>query len=294
MKNRVIAVILIIFFLCEVDIQSTNVRSERRVFRAEAVVEAATGVKIHSEKELIATISTALLNRKEKLTVKYSLPDYELDFDQLFDNVLAIDKKSTAKDGDYLAFSLSSWAAQAEMIGSNTTLNFEFTYKTSLKEEQALDSKIKGALQALELEKASQEQKVKAIHDYIIKRISYDSTLQKASAYEAMMDQSAVCEGYSMLAYRMFTEAGLESRIISGTGDGVAHAWNIVKVEGKWYNIDLTWDDPISSDGEPMLTYDYYLKNTKEFKDHKRDAKYKTEKFLKAYPISKTSYLSVE
>ncbi len=93
-----------------------------------------------------------------------------------------------------------------------------------------------------------------------------------------------------MAAYRMFTEAGLECRIITGKGNGEDHAWNIVKVNGKWYNIDLTWDDPVSSDGKAMLVYDCFLKSTKDFKGHKRDAEYKTEEFVKAYPISKTSY----
>lgn len=288
--KKVIAVLLVVLFLCEADVHASLPELEHSVLGAGAVAEAATGVRIQSEKELITAVDTALLNREKKLTVRYSMPDYELDFDRLFDMVLAIDKTSTASDGDYLAFSLRTWAAQAEMIGSNTTLNFEFSYKTTLKEEQELDREIKGALKELKIQKATQDQKVKAIHDYIVNRVSYDSTLQRASAYDAMMDQTAVCEGYSMLAYRMLTEAGLECRIISGTGEGVAHAWNIVKVDGKWYNIDLTWDDPISSDGEPMLTYDYYLKNTKDFKDHKRDAKYKTKKFVKAYPISKTSY----
>jgi transglutaminase/protease-like cytokinesis protein 3 len=93
-----------------------------------------------------------------------------------------------------------------------------------------------------------------------------------------------------MAAYRMFTEAGLEARIISGIGNGASHAWNIVKVEGKWYNIDLTWDDPLSYNGEAVLTYDYFLKNTKEFSDHRRDAEYRTDQFLKNYTIAKTSY----
>ena len=252
--------------------------------------QAATEVQVDSEKELINTIYTALLNRQNTITIKYTLPKYELNLNELFDEVLSIDRKKNAKDGDYLRYSIKSWSAEARMVGRDTTLWIKAKYKTTQKEEKAVDKKVKSVLKALELEEASDYDKVKAIHDYIINRVSYDTKLTKASAYDALMDKSAVCEGYSMLAYRMFTEAGLESRIISGTGNGGPHAWNIVKVEGKWYNIDLTWDDPIRSDGKPMLVYDYFLKSTKDFKGHKRDSAFTTDKFVKTYPIAKTSY----
>ncbi len=290
MKRRLISAVLLIIIISQLEYGALSGSDYPGVLGLDKVAMAATEVRVKSEKELVNTIYTALINRNKTITIKYSLPDYELDFDALFDKVLHIDHKKTAKDGDYLDFSLNKWSARAQMIGSNTTLKLDFTYKTTLKEEQAVDKKVKSVLQAMVLEDASDYEKVKEIHDYIINRVSYDRQLTKTSAYDALIDKSAVCEGYSMLAYLMFTEAGLETRIISGTGDGVPHAWNIVKVNGKWYNIDLTWDDPISSDGKPMLVYDYFLKSTKDFIDHKRDAEYKTDTFVKTYPIAKTSY----
>ncbi len=254
------------------------------------IADAATEVTIKSEKALIKTLYQTLLNREEKIVIKYSIPDYKIDLNDLLAKIYAIDDENTAKDSDYLKYSLERWGYSGTRIGSKTTLNFEFTYKTTLKDEQAVDKKVKSALRGLKLEDASDYEKVKAIHYYIINRVSYDNTLKRASAYDALIDKSAVCEGYSMLAYRMFTEAGLKCRIISGTGNGGPHAWNIVKVKDKWYNIDLTWDDPISSDKKPMLVYDFFLKSTKDFKNHKRNSEYKTEEFVKTYPISKTSY----
>ncbi len=252
--------------------------------------QAATEVRVDSEEELINTIYMALLNRQNTITIKYTLPKYELNLNELFDEVLSIDRKKNTKDGDYLRYSIKSWSAEARMVGRDTTLWIKAKYKTTQKEEKAVDKKVKSVLKSLKLEDASDYEKVKAIHDYIINRVSYDTKLTRTSAYDALIDKSAVCEGYSMLAYRMFIEAGLETRIISGTGNGGPHAWNIVKVEGKWYNIDLTWDDPISSDGKPMLVYDYFLKSTKDFKGHKRDPEFTTDKFVKTYPIAKTSY----
>lgn len=291
MKKSLIALIIAVL-LCGSQIDVSNLAGQFgfRGLMPYKVATAAIQVTVDNEEDLINELYTGLLNRENEIIVDYSIPGYKINMDELYRKIIAINDKKNPKDSDYLAYSVKGWNVLVMSDSMSTTLDLTPVYKTSLKDEIILDVKVKSVLKELKLEKASQEQKVKAIHDYIINRVSYDSSLQKSSAYDAMMDRSAVCEGYSMLAYRMFTEAGLESRIISGTGDGVAHAWNIVKVSGKWYNIDLTWDDPVSAEGEPVLTYDYYLKSTKDFKDHKRDAKYKTEKFVKAYPISKISY----
>jgi hypothetical protein len=291
MKKQLISAILIILILfTQADVSTLAGNAYREIVKVSTTALAATEVSIDSEKELIAALYTGLLDREDKIVVKYAIPGYKLNLDELYQKVIAIDDKSIAKDGDYLAYSMRGWEAVTRTGWNSTTLNFAPSYKTTLEEEDTVDSKVKSVLKGLKLEGASDYKKVKAIHDYIIKRVSYDTTLVKTSAYDAMINKSTVCEGYSMLAYRLFTEAGLKSRIISGTGNGGAHAWNIVKVKDKWYNIDLTWDDPISSDGKPMLTYDYFLKSTKDFTGHKRDAEYKTDEFVKSYPISKTSY----
>jgi len=89
----------------------------------------------------------------------------------------------------------------------------------------------------------------------------------------------------------LFVDAGLESKIISGKANEVAHAWNLVKIDDKWYNIDLTWDDPITNTGEQVLRYNYFLKNQDGFWDHIRLDKFNTSEFLKLYPIAEESYV---
>jgi hypothetical protein len=211
---------------------------------------------------------------------------------ELMDIVTALDDKDTSKDYDYLKLAMSNWSTEWSWSyqRGKATLTLSVVYRSTLKQEQTLDTKLDRVRKALDLEDTSDYKKVKAIHDYIIKRVSYDQTYRKHTAYNALINKSSVCEGYALAAYRMFVDAGIECRIITGTANGGSHAWNIVKVDGKWYNIDLTWDDPIMSNGEQVLRYDYFLKNTKEFKDHSRDLEFNTKAFLKAYPIAKNSY----
>ncbi len=121
----------------------------------------------------------------------------------------------------------------------------------------------------------SEYEKVKAIHDYLIIHVDYDydnlaaGTLPDTAftAEGALFLHSAVCEGYARAFSLLCDRSGIENALVYGTADdgtGVQnHAWNQVRVDGEWYNIDVTWDDPLM-DGEPVtdgsnMVYDYFL-----------------------------------
>lgn len=254
-----------------------------------------TNAKTYTTKEDVYNIiKNNLIVHKQEFTIEM---DYKIMKEigtntDLFSKVAALDDKGTSKDADYLKLSISSWKSgwSWSSLGDISKLTFSAVYRTTLKQEITLDTKIESVLEALKLEDATDYKKVKAIHDYIIKRTSYDLTYKKHSAYNALINKSSVCEGYALAAYRMFTDAGIECRIISGKAGGDSHAWNIVKVDNKWYNIDLTWDDPIMNTGKQVLRYDYFLKNSKEFSDYQRAPEFNTKAYLKAYPIAKESY----
>lgn len=122
----------------------------------------------------------------------------------------------------------------------------------------------------------TEEEKVKAIHDYLIYNANYvnDGNYETAEnwAYGAggvLLHGEGVCQSYAIAFYMIATTAGLDCRYVAGTADGGSHGWNRVKVEGKWYYIDCTWDDPIynghSGGGE---NYTYYLSES-IWPDHK-------------------------
>ena len=93
--------------------------------------------------------------------------------------------------------------------------------------------------------------KVKTINDYMILNVRYDrenyekDTIPATSytAFGAMETGVAVCAGYAKMFNYLADAAGLESTYVTGYAGG-SHAWNQVKVDGKWYNIDVTWNDP--------------------------------------------------
>lgn len=91
--------------------------------------------------------------------------------------------------------------------------------------------------------------KVKGIHDWLVANISYDYNHFDQSLYAALVQGSAVCAGYVSAFDYIAKKAGIETIQVSGVGHSTPtqnenHAWNLVKLEGKWYELDLTWDDP--------------------------------------------------
>lgn len=119
----------------------------------------------------------------------------------------------------------------------------------------------------------SEEQKVKAIHDYLIYHANYanngDYSNAAKWAYGAegvLLHGEGVCQSYAIAFYMMATSAGLDCRYVTGhvTTTGGGHAWNRVRVDGAWYYIDCTWDDPVGGGYED---YEYYLSQALWF-DH--------------------------
>lgn len=117
--------------------------------------------------------------------------------------------------------------------------------------------------------------KVFAIHQYLVTTVNYDYDNMQANtlpdsvftAEGALFDHLAVCEGYARAFSALCEQAGLTELMISGTADNgggtISHAWNQVQVDGIWYNMDVTWDDPlvenqVVSDGSNIV-YDYFL-----------------------------------
>lgn len=104
-------------------------------------------------------------------------------------------------------------------------------------------------------------ERIKTVHDYLIKRTTYDKTYyQKDNShnhlYNILNENRAVCQGYAVAFYIFMNEIDIPCSLISGYA-GENHAWNAVKIDGEWYFIDLTWDDPIKPNDVGIETNDY-------------------------------------
>ncbi len=111
----------------------------------------------------------------------------------------------------------------------------------------------------------SDSDKVMRIHDYLVRTCTYiesDESGLSSTSYGCLVNKKANCEGYAKAFSVLCAKEGVETALVTGVADGENHAWNQVKVDGKWYNIDVTWDDTdISGDMRRM----YFLCDDDEF-----------------------------
>ena len=131
----------------------------------------------------------------------------------------------------------------------------------------------------------SDYEKELAIHDYIVTTTSYDydrlhnDTIPDSSytAAGVLINKVAVCEGYSEATKLLLNLIGIECEIVTGLAtNNTPHAWNIVKIDGEWYMLDTTYDDPvIFNNGKRIetLSYDYFNVTSATLKkDHSWDS----------------------
>ena len=197
-------------------------------------------------------------------------------------------------EGDYLKYQFGGCSAYIAWNSEGYFFTCYMSYYTTAEQEKAMDSAVSGLLQELNLDNNTNETKINKIYSYICSNITYDyANLYdedydlKYTAYAALINKTAVCQGYAVLLYRLLLECSIDGRIISGTSSGGGHAWNIVKLHNFYYNLDSTWDVGSSE-------YNYYLKCDENFIDHTRDAEYCTADFQNNYPIAPKDYAPSE
>lgn len=159
--------------------------------------------------------------------------------------------------------------------------------------KEILDTQITGQM--------SDYEKELVLHDYLTAHCVYSDEVNQQPesdiyrAYGALVNQDAVCNGYAEAMQLLLMCAGVNTKFVVGTADGVDHAWNLVEIDGKWYHLDVTWDDPTPDQAENTIhpyfnvtdeimeqshswqredypkaddmTYNYYVQNGSYFKD---------------------------
>lgn len=147
---------------------------------------------------------------------------------------------------------------------SNGKLEFNYidTKENIEKKREAIESKADAIINKIIKPGMSEAKKELAIHDYIVANTKYDvenyenNTTSRASHNidGVLLDGTAVCEGYAKTFKLLLERVGIESMIV--VGPKINHAWNIVKIDGEYYHVDVTWNDPVPDvEGRVLHTY---------------------------------------
>lgn len=273
------------------------------------------GTQCSSLEEVIEALREGLVNREENpratlvTTRAYHeetgfLTDIQ---DSLFDHTGA------PKEGDYLrrdiGYSEISMGISGTTQDGVTTWTYTFiltdvNYFTTAAQEREMDQEVSRVLSSLALDGKSQKEKIDAIYNYLIRNVKYvsdaeladESNVIKYSSYAALVQHSAVCQGFAGAFYRLCLESGIDSRIVSS--EAMNHAWNIVELEGSYYHLDATWD--INWPNAPK----YYLKGTTYWEAEHRSSttgdiselgdQFADGSFAAAYPVPEGDYGEAE
>ena len=247
-----------------------------------------------SSAEAAAELRKGMKDRESEITVGLIQDVDRESLKKLIGGTLAEAVRHTGvpDEGDYINFQYSSYdgSAKTERVKGKTgvVLRYKLAYYDSAAQEKETDAKVDEVIRSLELDDKSDYEKLVAIHGWLCDNVEYDSdggSNIRRTAYDALVNGKAVCQGYSNALYRLLLEAGVDNRIIFGDGvedNGVtmSHTWNIVDLYGKYYYVDATWDDSTGS-------LDYFLQPAGEFTDsHVPGDEYGDDFFTKQYPVS--------
>ena len=247
--------------------------------------------------ETVQTLRDGMENRTDTITLYIASKTAitETWISQLVQNATAETDKPT--QGDYLRWAWQSYKASCGGFYDKDAklyyaeLILKITYYTTKAQEEELTTEVNRVINSFQFtSKTTSTQKVKTIYEYITQNVRYDyknlyddSYTLKFSAYAALINKTAVCQGYALLFYRMAETVGVDTRVIVGKGNGGDHAWNISKLGDYYYYLDPTWD-------EGQTNFLYFLCGSEDFPDHVYDGTVHTGDFFKQYPIAKTHY----
>ena len=246
----------------------------------------------------VASLRQQLVERKESITVILKNQDAVAP-ETLFEDALA--HTGVGNEGDYIRCCLLHKNGSYNLSENGEWVySFEMKYRTTWEQEQLTTEMVNQVLDSLQGETIVET--MDNICKYLAQNVTYDTyfftceinhypiqssvyNVYKQTAYGAMVNKTAVCEGFAALFYRLCLESGIDTRMIYGSLAGVDHAWNIADVTG---NREYYFFDP---------TNDYWFRGNEQYdlgNEHGKyyipDAEYTTSEFMAAYPMADGPY----
>lgn len=211
------------------------------------------------------TLKEAVLNCKKTVKIKCDIE--QDDFDQIAELLILHDP---------MTFNLKDIEAQS---ATSRSITFKLHYRYSKENYDKMVASYKKSVDKV-LAKLDDDMstyvKIKTIHDAIANGTVYDKEYKLSDTiYGTLVKKKAKCDGYAKTFSYICGQAGIRTVTVIGsdiyTTDDTLHMWNKVYYNKKWYNVDVTWDDPVSNMTANRL-YDFFMVSDKNFsKTHTED-----------------------
>jgi len=235
---------------------------------------------LHTVNEMAVKLTGAMNNRSETVTFTF-----EGSTTNLKSQIQAAIDRAMESDS-YLHYIVDSYAYSYRGSSRSAKVTVEVKYLESLQQTAYVTREVQAALKTIIKPGMTSHEKVKVIHDWVVLHLKYDTSYRRYTAYEGLESGSAVCQGYSLLTYKMLKEAGINNLIVEGMAkaegrSSQSHAWNLVQLDGRWYHLDTTWDDP-TPDRAGVVSTAYYLRTDSQMRVN--------HSWTKSYPAASVPY----
>ena len=218
--------------------------------------------KLENKDDLIDLYYT-VLNRGYKTFNFYCPTKYESCIDDVIDLINNQDLLSSVNGYIHPYNSFDKIDTTYDTIG-RVSLSIDRVY--SDEEIARLNAKVEEIIKEQVKDETDKRAIIEIIHDYIIDNATYDkdradySTIlyESNKATGVLFEGFGVCSGYTDAMAIFLDYYDIPNFELSSEN----HVWNVVKLDDKWYHLDLTWDDPIISNGDSMISHDFFLIDT--------------------------------
>lgn len=216
----------------------------------------------HSKQDIYNIYYTAINAGKNKFTF-YCPKEYKDCIDEI--KYLAKDQVTLSNINNFVhPFNGFKHIETTYDTTGKVTLKIYHTYSSN--DIDVIRDKVNAIEAKLKDDSLSVQDQIKVYHDYIIDNTVYDSNrsdnnmvqYRSDTAYGTLLQGYSLCGGYTDSMAIILNDMGIVNYKISSDD----HIWNAVKINNTWYHLDLTWDDPVTSDGTNLIEHDFFLVDT--------------------------------
>ena len=207
-------------------------------------------------------------NAKEMADAMYAYyssfsPSFEIQYKgstQRIEKIVEEAYDSAIKRDDYVYGHISKHSIRYEYGAKSAKIIGQQSYLMTPEQAAYVEMNAQEIVAAIEKNARTDVEKIKAVNDYIVANTAYTEQTKSSphSAYTVLAEHGGVCQGYALLAHTLLQKLGFETQYIVGYVGQEGHAWNLIKLDGQWYHLDTTWNDPVP-DRKGAIRYQYFL-----------------------------------
>jgi len=214
-------------------------------------------------------------DKKQLLNVFYSYLDsginefyFYCDYENCENDVNSLNVEDLYSDINNFVHPYNTYNKLIITMNSWGKITIKIIKSYNIIEINSINKEINNIINKIITDNMSDRKKIEVFHDYIINSTSYDTNYTDNNindithfshrATGPLLYSKALCGGYAHVMSIFLNKLKIPNyRISSDT-----HIWNLVYIDNNWYHLDLTWDDPVTSDKSNVLLHKFFLIDT--------------------------------